>query len=94
MADPGSDKRFDVAIVSPEKLLFEGEARYVVVPAHDGLLGILPNHAPLMALLGDGQLRVETGTALGTLRFSVAGGFVQVVNNRVSVLSEEAAKLE
>ena len=92
MADPGSGKTFDVAVVSPQKLLFEGPARYVVVPAHDGQLGILSNHAPLMALLGDGQLRVET--SMGTLRFSVAGGFVQVVNNRVSVLSEEAAELE
>ena len=64
----------------------------MVVPAHDGLLGILPNHAPLMALLGDGQLRVETPT--GTMRFSVAGGFIQVVDNRVSVLSEEAKEVQ
>ena len=54
-------------------------------------MGILADHAPLMATLGDGVLRVETQS--GTRRFSVAGGFVQVVDNRVSVLSEAAEEI-
>ncbi len=88
MAGPESDRTFAISVVSPEKALFEGVASFVVVPAHDGELGILPDHAPLMALLGTGTLRVVTPQ--GTRRFNVSGGFVQVVDNRVSVLSEEA----
>lgn len=78
-----------VSVISPERTLFEGAARLVVVPAHDGELGILRGHAPLMALLGEGTLRVET--ADGTQRFQVAGGFLQVVDDNVSVLSEKAS---
>jgi F-type H+-transporting ATPase subunit epsilon len=88
MAVPGSGRTFNLAVISPERKLFEGPAKFVVVPAHDGEIGILHDHAPLMALLGTGALRVETDT--GSLRFRVSGGFVQVNENEVSVLSEEA----
>lgn len=88
MSVPGSGKTFKLTVVSPERKLFEGPAKFVVVPAYDGEVGILHDHAPLMALLGEGALRVETTT--GTLRFRVSGGFVQVLDNEVSVLSETA----
>jgi F-type H+-transporting ATPase subunit epsilon len=88
MAAPGSGRTFNLAVISPERKLFEGAATFVVVPAHDGEIGILHDHAPLMALLGTGALRVETET--GSLRFRVSGGFVQVKENQVSVLSEVA----
>lgn len=91
MAELDSERTFQVSIISPEKSLFDGEATFVVVPAFDGEMGILADHAPLMATLGDGVLRVETHS--GTRRFSVAGGFVQVVDNRVSVLSEAAREI-
>lgn len=76
-----------VSVISPERKLFEGEVESVVAPAHDGEVGILPNHAPLMTLLGEGTLR------LGERRFRVKGGFLQVVNNAVRVLTEEAEAL-
>jgi F-type H+-transporting ATPase subunit epsilon len=78
-----------VSVVSPERILFEGEARRVVVPAYDGLIGILPRHAPLLALLGKGQLVV--GASGGEQRFTVAGGFVQVRDDVVRVVAEQAA---
>ena len=78
-----------VSVVSPERMLFEGEASRVVVPAYDGLLGILPRHAPLLALLGRGTLVV--GAAQGEQRFRVGGGFVQVRDNVVRVVAEQAA---
>lgn len=77
-----------VSVVSPERILFEGEASRVVVPAYDGLLGILPRHAPLLALLGKGALVV--GATEGELRFTVAGGFVQVRDDVVRVVAEQA----
>ena len=88
MSVPGSGRTFNLAVISPERKLFEGPAKFVVVPAHDGAIGILRDHAPLMALLGTGALRVETAT--GSLRFRVSGGFIQVKDNEVSVLSEVA----
>jgi len=77
-----------VQVVSPERLLFDGEATSAVVPAYDGLIGILPRHAPLMALLGSGTLQVRGPS--GEERFTVAGGFVQVAGDVVRVVAEQA----
>ena len=51
-----------VSVISPEAALFQGETESVVAPAYDGEVGILTGHAPLMALLGDGQLRLGGGS--------------------------------
>jgi F-type H+-transporting ATPase subunit epsilon len=77
-----------VSVISPERVLFEGTALGVVAPAFDGELGILPLHAPLMTVLGKGTLRVSTPE--GERRFSVDGGFLQVVDNAVRVVTERA----
>jgi F-type H+-transporting ATPase subunit epsilon len=77
-----------VSVISPERVLFEGTARGVIAPAFDGELGILPLHAPLMTLLGRGTLRVDT--ADGEKRFVVDGGFLQVVDDAVRVVTEQA----
>ncbi|HWH50916.1 MAG TPA: ATP synthase F1 subunit epsilon [Gemmatimonadaceae bacterium] len=76
-----------VSVISPEAVLFEGSADSVVAPAHDGEVGILTGHAPMMALLGKGVLRV--GSDAGQ-RFNVDGGFLQVVDNVVRVVTERA----
>lgn len=75
-----------VTVISPESAMFDGEADSVVAPAYDGEIGILPHHAPLMTLLGDGMLVVKQGDT--TRRFKVHGGFLQVVDNRVRVVAE------
>jgi len=77
-----------VSVVSPEAILFEDEARAVSVPAYDGLIGILPRHAPMLALLGRGVLTVRQ--AGGVRRFQVGGGFVQVRSNTVRIVAEQA----
>jgi F-type H+-transporting ATPase subunit epsilon len=77
-----------VSVISPESVLFEGETDSVVAPAYDGEVGILTGHAPLMALLGDGQLRLGTGSAR---KFNVSGGFMQVLNDQVRVVTEKAS---
>lgn len=88
-AGGGLSGALHVVVISPEQTIFEGEAESVVAPAWDGELGILRGHAPLMALLGKGDLRVRSGGS--TERFRVEGGFLQVVDNVVTVLSERAA---
>ena len=77
-----------VSVISPERVLYEGSARGVIAPAFDGELGILPMHAPLMTLLGKGTLKVAA--LEGERRFRVAGGFLQVVDNTVRIVTEEA----
>ncbi|HEY8850994.1 MAG TPA: F0F1 ATP synthase subunit epsilon [Gemmatimonadaceae bacterium] len=77
-----------VSVISPEAVLFEGETDAVVAPAFDGEIGILTGHAPLMALLGSGLLRL--GGSGGGQRFNVSGGFLQVIGNDVRVVTEKA----
>jgi F-type H+-transporting ATPase subunit epsilon len=82
-------ERLTVAIISPDSTVFEGEADMVVAPAWDGEVGVLRGHAPMLVLLGDGEMRVTQGG--GTQRFRVTGGFMQVADDVVTVLSESAA---
>ena len=77
-----------VSVISPESVLFEGDVSSVVAPAFDGEIGILENHAPLMTLLGKGALRL--GGAGSDKRFNIAGGFLQVVQNNVRIVTEKA----
>jgi len=92
MATPatGSDtgSALHVSVITPEATIYEGEADQVVAPAWNGSLGILRGHAPLMALLGTGTLRIER--AGKSTSYTVSGGFLQVVDNTVTVLSEKA----
>jgi ATP synthase, F1 epsilon subunit (delta in mitochondria) len=76
-----------VSVISPESILFEGEADSVVAPAYDGEVGILTGHAPMMAVLGTGDLRLGSP---GGQRFKVSGGFLQVLNDEVRIVTERA----
>ncbi|MEJ2186837.1 MAG: ATP synthase F1 subunit epsilon [Gemmatimonadota bacterium] len=84
-------ENLSVAVTTPERTIFEGGAEMVVAPAWDGEVGILRNHAPMMALLGEGTLRIRQGRE--ERRLYVSGGFLQVADNVVSVLSEHARPL-
>ncbi len=75
-----------VSVISPEAVLFEGTADTVVAPAFDGEVGILAGHAPMVTLLGAGELRLGAGQ-----RFTVSGGFLQVVDDVVRVVTEHAS---
>ncbi len=78
-----------VSVISPERVLFDGEASSLVAPAYDGEVGILPRHAPMLTLLGRGVLRLEGGVG-GEQRFSIDGGFLQVADDEVRVVTERA----
>ncbi len=80
-----------VSVISPEKVLFEGDVDAVVAPAFDGEVGILRGHAPMVVLLGKGVLRL--GPAVGGKRFEVEGGFLQVADDNVRVVTESASAL-
>jgi F-type H+-transporting ATPase subunit epsilon len=75
-------------VVTPERKVVETEAESVTVPTASGEVGILPNHAPLISALKPGILSfTERGT---TTRLAIAGGFVEVNNDKVSVLANMA----
>ncbi len=85
MATPGT---FKCDVITPERVLLACEARSVVFPAHDGEMGILYNHAPLMCMLGIGLLRVDAVDT--THMLFIDGGFAQVVDNQVTILTQQA----
>jgi len=75
-------------IVTPERLVYEDEVDSVNVPGIEGELGILPHHAPLLSILGFGELRIRKGGAEES--FAIVGGFVQVRPDKVVVMAETA----
>ena len=79
-----------VSVITPARTVLEQEATSVVVPAFDGEWGILPGHAPFMALLGCGRLAVADDEG-GRRLVAIRGGFLQVSANSVTVLTAEAA---
>jgi len=84
-----------VSVISAERSVFDGEADVVVAPAYDGLVGILPRHAPFMTLLGEGVVRMsQSGTERVTTRLQVSGGFLQVASNVVRIVARSARPVD
>lgn len=81
----------ELRVVSPAETLFEGAVSAVVLPAWDGRVGILPGHAPYIALLGSGMMEADLPGG-GSERFYLRDGVVKVENDRVTVLSEYASR--
>ncbi|MDA8238431.1 MAG: F0F1 ATP synthase subunit epsilon [Chloroflexi bacterium] len=75
-------------IVTPEKRAYSDDVDAVILPGSEGELGILPHHAPLLSMLGAGELRVRKGATEES--FAIVGGFVQVRPDRVVVMAETA----
>jgi len=74
-------------ILTPEKKLYSGEVQGVQLPGIDGLFEILDKHAPLVSALGVGKVKVlKKGLADET--FTIQGGFVEVIDNKTTVLVE------
>lgn len=75
-----------IEILSPEKLIYKGRAESVQLPGKEGSFGILENHAPIIATLQAGQVRVVHEDE--EKFFDITGGVVEVLQNRVIVLSD------
>ena len=84
--------KLKVRLITKEKVLYEGEAQSVVAPAANGQLGVLARHAPLMASLGLGVLKIAT--AAEKIFFAVVGGFLQVKDNILIVLADKALRAD
>jgi F-type H+-transporting ATPase subunit epsilon len=87
-----SDAVLRCIIVTPEATVVDMSAEFVTLPLVDGEYGIAPLHSPMIGRLGYGELRIRSGDQ--KKRFYADGGFVQVNNNMVSVLTNRAVPAE
>lgn len=92
MAESSStDGKLAVRLVTPDRVLIDATADAVELPSSAGYLEALYGHAPLLAELGAGEVRLHGGNA-GEQKFFVAWGFAEVLPDRVTILAEEALK--
>jgi F-type H+-transporting ATPase subunit epsilon len=80
-----------VSVISAERSVFDGDAEGVVAPAYDGLVGILPRHAPFMTLLGKGIVKIRRSRGGETTKVHVEGGFLQVAKDTVRIVARSAS---
>jgi len=78
-----------VEVVTPDSTVFSGEVVSVVVTAPDGEVGVLPLHAPMVAQLGDGQLRLKRPDDKVEI-FTTEGGYLQVAEDKAIILTDSA----
>ena len=81
-------KAFNVDVVSPEATVWSGEATFVVARTTEGEIGIMADHEPVMAALATGAVKIESESEKVTI--GVHGGFLQILNNQVSLLTDRA----
>ncbi len=84
-----SDDLLHVELVAADRLVWSGESTMVIARTTEGDVGILPNHAPMLSLMVDGVVDVQTAEG-ETWVAAVDAGFLSVANNRISILSEHA----
>jgi F-type H+-transporting ATPase subunit epsilon len=80
---------FQLEVATPERLLVQEQVREAQIPAEGGMIGVLPNHAALLSLLGTGQLSytLASGAAQSIV---ISGGYLQILDNHVRVLADRA----
>lgn len=79
-------------IVSPEGAIFSGPVSYVGIPASEGRIGILPHHSPYLSSLAPGMIEIqsdESGASKGSELHFISAGFVEISDNKCTVLVEE-----
>ena len=78
-------------VVTPEETAFETDAESIIVPLFDGQKGVMTDHAPMIGRLGNGALTLTTGGT--TESHYVEGGFIQVLDNVVSILTNRVGAI-
>jgi F-type H+-transporting ATPase subunit epsilon len=91
-ATENGQKTFDLSVVTPEGSVFEGEAQMVIVPGAAGEIGVLARHAPLVAMLKAGEIRVKAGGEWQS--FAAGPGYFKVQRDRALVLVDDAVRAE
>lgn len=81
-------KELHLKIVSPEKILFDGDVQFVKLPGTEGEFSLLPNHAPLISSLAKGEVVFEKQRGGEATKLAINGGFIEVNKNIVTVCAE------
>lgn len=89
-----SHGKFRIVLLTPKAKLLECRCGSVVLPAHDGQLGILRNHCPMLSKLGFGIMQVHEVVDRSDAYFVLNGGFVRVSENHITVLAYEVTTFE
>ena len=92
MAQDGTQRTFDLSLVTPEGAAFEGEAEMLIVPGAAGEIGVLARHAPLVAMLKAGEIRVKSDGQWQA--FAAGPGYFKVQQDRALVLVDDAVRAE
>ena len=92
MAAEGGVRTFDLSVVTPDGAAFEGEAEMVIVPGAAGEIGVLARHAPLVAMLKAGEIRVKAGNDWQS--FAAGPGYFKVQQDRAIALVDDAVRAE
>lgn len=87
-----SDKHLTLELVTPEKVAWSAPADFVVLPAFDGEMGVLPGHMSFLVQLGAGEVRVTDKDVVK--RFAVSGGFAEIKDDVISLFAETAETAE
>jgi F-type H+-transporting ATPase subunit epsilon len=87
-----SEKTFDLSLVTPEGVAYEGEAQMLIVPGAAGEIGVLPRHAPLVAMLRAGETRIKADSEWTA--FATGPGYFKVQRDRAIVLVDDAVRAE
>src|SRR5580704_2333065 len=87
-----ASRSLECVIVTPERAVLDEQTDFVALPMYDGELGVLPGRAPLIGRLGYGELRIGQGQAARL--YYIDGGFAQVRNNVVTVLTPRALRAQ
>lgn len=91
-ASENGQKTFDLSLVTPEGAAYEGEAQMLIVPGAAGEIGVLARHAPLVAMLRAGEIRVRAKGEWQT--FAAGPGYFKVQQDRALVLVDDAVRAE
>jgi F-type H+-transporting ATPase subunit epsilon len=87
-----SSKTLTLELVTPEKVAAQGQADFVVLPAFEGEMGVLPGHQPFLVQLAPGEVRI---TEKGEVRsFAVSGGFAEIKDDKVALFAETAEEAQ
>jgi F-type H+-transporting ATPase subunit epsilon len=83
---------FQCVVVTPEREVLDQKVNQVILPASDGMLGILSNRAPMLARLGTGTLRVDPAQG-ATQNYKIQGGVAQMKDNKLTLLTQKAEQI-
>jgi len=87
-------KTFKVSVITPQRIVYEGQVSSLIAPAELGYLGILVNHSPLIANLVPGKIIVKDPSDRTRIFHSAGKGIIEVLENTVSILIDSIGKTE